>query len=71
MTVGIISYRVCIPRYRIKVSEIARVWNTDAQSIADGIRMQEKSVQDMDDGTAMITVEATRNAVNILTLSPG
>ena len=49
MTVGIISYRVCIPRYRIKVSEIARVWNTDVQSIADGIRMQEKSVQDMDD----------------------
>ncbi len=41
------------------------MWNTDVQSIVGGISMSEKSVEYMDDGTAMITVEATRNAVNI------
>jgi len=45
MTVGIAIYGVCIPRYRIKVSEMAKVRNTDVQSIAGGIRMPEKSQQ--------------------------
>lgn len=45
------------------------MWNTDVQSIAGSIRMQEKSVQDLDNGTAMITVEATRNAVNIVEIA--
>ena len=44
--------------------EIARVWNTDAQSIAGSIRVQEKSIQDMDEDTATIAVETARNAVN-------
>jgi len=64
MTVGIVSYGVYIPRYRIKVSEIARVWNADAKSIAGGLRVQEKSVPDMDEDAATIAVEAARNAVN-------
>ncbi|MEA1863588.1 MAG: hypothetical protein U9N46_00060 [Euryarchaeota archaeon] len=44
--------------------EIARAWNTDAQSIAGSIRVQEKSIQDMDEDTATIAVETARNAVN-------
>ena len=62
MTVGIVSYGVYIPRYRIKVSEIAKVWNADAEGIAGGLRVQEKSVPDMDEDTATIAVEAARNA---------
>jgi len=64
MTVGIVSYGVYIPRYRIKVSEIAKVWNADKQSIAGRIRVQGKSVPDMEEDTATIAVEAARNAVN-------
>jgi hydroxymethylglutaryl-CoA synthase len=40
------------------------VWNADAQSIAGWLRGQEKSVQDMDENTATIAVEAARNVVN-------
>jgi len=63
MTVGIVTYGVYIPRYRIKVSEIARVWNADAEGIAGGLRVQEKSVPDLDEDTATIAVEAARNAI--------
>jgi len=62
MTVGIVSYGVYIPRYRIKVSEIAKVWNADAEGIAGGLMVQEKSVPDLDEDTVTIAVEAARNA---------
>jgi len=63
MTVGIVSYGAYIPRYRIKVSEIAKVWGADVQSIIGGLRVQEKSVPDMDEDTATIAVESARNAI--------
>ncbi len=64
MTVGIVSYGAYIPRYRIKVSEIAKVWGADLQSIIGGLRVQEKSVPDLDEDTATIAVESARNAIN-------
>ena len=70
MTVGIVSYGAYIPRYRIKVSEIAKVWGADAQSIAGGLRVQEKSVPDMDEDTATIAVESARNAINRGSIDP-
>ncbi len=70
MTVGIVSYGVYIPRYRIKVSEIAKVWNADAEGIAGGLMVQEKSVPDMDEDTATIAVEAARNASRRAGINP-
>jgi hydroxymethylglutaryl-CoA synthase len=64
MTVGIVSYGAYIPRYRIKVSEIAKVWGADVQSIIGGLRVQEKSVPALDEDTATIAVESARNAIN-------
>lgn len=63
MEVGIVGYGVYIPRYRIKVEEIAKVWGTEAQRIKQGLLVEEKSVPGPDEDTATIAVEAARNAV--------
>jgi hydroxymethylglutaryl-CoA synthase len=61
--VGIITYGVYIPRYRIRVEEIARVWGANAADITGGLGVFEKSVPDMDEDSATIAVEAARNAL--------
>jgi hydroxymethylglutaryl-CoA synthase len=61
--VGIITYGVYIPRYRIKIEEIARVWGANADDISGGLGVFEKSVPDLDEDTATIAVEAARNAL--------
>ncbi len=62
MASGIVSYGVYIPRYRIRLSEIARVWG-DGDDIAEGLRVFEKSVPDLDEDAVTIAVEAARNAL--------
>jgi hydroxymethylglutaryl-CoA synthase len=68
--VGIITYGVYIPRYRIKVEEIARVWGANAADISGGLGVFEKSVPDMDEDTATIAVEAARNALSRRKIDP-
>ncbi len=70
MSVGIVSYGVYIPRYRIKVEEIAKVWGANANSIIDGLMVYEKSVPDMDEDTITIAVEAARHAINRAGINP-
>jgi len=61
--VGITTYGVYIPQYRIRVEEIARVWGDDPKDIKKGLRVLEKSVPDRDEDTATIAVEAARSAL--------
>jgi hydroxymethylglutaryl-CoA synthase len=68
--VGIITYGVYIPRYRIRVEEIARVWGANAADISGGLGVFEKSVPDMDEDTATIAVEAARNALSRRRIDP-
>ncbi|OPY50328.1 MAG: hypothetical protein A4E48_01906 [Methanosaeta sp. PtaU1.Bin060] len=62
MVLGIISYGVYIPRYRIRVGEIARVWG-DGDDISENLNVFEKSVPDLDEDAITIAVEAARNAL--------
>ena len=64
MPIGIATYGVYIPRYRIKVEEIARVWGDNPNDIKKGLRVSEKSVPDRDEDTATIAVEAARSALS-------
>jgi hydroxymethylglutaryl-CoA synthase len=66
---GIVSYGVYIPKYRIRVNEIARVWG-DKDNIAQSLRVFEKSVPDMDEDAITIAVEAARNAVMRAQIDP-
>ncbi|EHP89156.1 hydroxymethylglutaryl-CoA synthase [Methanotorris formicicus] len=63
MKVGIVGYGAYIPKYRIKVEEIARVWGKNAESIKKGLVVNEKSVPSPDEDTATIAVAAARNAL--------
>jgi hydroxymethylglutaryl-CoA synthase len=66
---GIVSYGVYIPRFRIRLDEIARVWG-NGEEITEGLRVFEKSVPDLDEDTVTIAVEATRNALQRAKIDP-
>jgi hydroxymethylglutaryl-CoA synthase len=63
MEVGIAGYGAYVPRHRIKVEEIARVWGTDAPAYKKGLRLQEKSVPSPDQDTITMSVESARHAL--------
>ncbi|HXX55324.1 MAG TPA: hydroxymethylglutaryl-CoA synthase [Methanoregula sp.] len=68
--VGIISYGTYVPKYRIKVEEIARVWGGNAADIKGGLGVFEKSVPDLDEDAATFAVEAARNALARRAVNP-
>lgn len=61
---GIVSYGVYIPRWRIKTEDIAKVWNQDPNRFKEGLLVEEKSVPSLDEDTITLAVEAARNALN-------
>jgi hydroxymethylglutaryl-CoA synthase len=63
MSVGIVGYGAFLPRRRIKLEEIARVWGADAPSYRRGLQLHEKSVPGADEDTVTMSVEAVRNAL--------
>ncbi|MFA6317072.1 MAG: hydroxymethylglutaryl-CoA synthase [Elusimicrobiota bacterium] len=68
--VGIIGYGAYIPRNRIKVEEIAKVWGTDARSYKKGLMLEEKSVPSPDQDAITMSVEASRKAVRRAGIDP-
>jgi hydroxymethylglutaryl-CoA synthase len=60
---GIVGYGAHLPRHRIKVEEIAKVWGADAPSYKKGLMLREKSVPPPDMDTITLSVEAARNAL--------
>lgn len=67
---GIIGYGAHLPIYRIKVEDIANVWNEDAEAIKNGLNIKEKTVPGRDEDAATIAVEAARRAVHHAGIDP-
>ncbi len=67
---GIIGYGTHIPRYRIKVEEIAKVWGADAPAFRRGLNLNEKSVPAPDEDCATLSVNAARNALRRAGIDP-
>jgi hydroxymethylglutaryl-CoA synthase len=67
---GIVGYGAYIPRNRIKVEEIAKVWGADAPSYKKGLMLEEKSVPSPDQDTITMSVEATKNALKRASIDP-
>ena len=61
--VGIVGYGACVPRHRIKVEEIAKVWGLDAPAYKRGLKLAEKAVAAPDQDAATLAVEAARSAL--------
>jgi len=68
--VGIVGYGTCVPKYRIKVEEIARVWGEEPDRIKKGLGVFEKSVPDVDEDAGTLAVEASRNALLMAGIEP-
>ena len=63
MQIGIVGYGAYIPKYRIAVEEIARIWGENAETYKRGLMITEKSVPDLDEDTVTISTEAGKNAL--------
>lgn len=67
---GIVGYGAYIPRNRIKVEEIAKVWGADAPSYKRGLMLEEKSVPSPDQDTITMAVEASKHALRRARIDP-
>lgn len=61
--IGIVGYGSYIPRYRIRLEEIAKVWGADAVAYKRGLMLYEKSVPAPDQDVITMSVEAARRAL--------
>jgi len=67
--VGIISYGVYVPKFRIKTSDIAKIWNKDLLAISS-LGVNEKSVSDWDEDCLTMAVEAAKTALSNVNFNP-
>ncbi len=70
MAVGIVGYGSYVPRYRIKVEEIAKQWGDNAESIKNGLLLYEKTVPGMDEDTITISYMAAKYALQRAGIDP-
>jgi hydroxymethylglutaryl-CoA synthase len=64
--IGIVSYGTYIPRYRLKVADIALVWHKDPKEIIASLGVTQKSVPANDEDAVTIALEAAIRAKNYL-----
>ncbi|MEM4556750.1 MAG: hydroxymethylglutaryl-CoA synthase, partial [Sulfolobales archaeon] len=62
VSVGIISWGAYIPRFRIKVSDIARLWGFD-QLLVKSLNIEEKAVANVDEDATTMGWYAARSAI--------
>lgn len=68
--VGIVSYGIYIPRYRMKIADIAAAWKKDPDEVIRSLGILEKSVPGGDEDTATIAIEAAMAALNACSADP-
>lgn len=62
--VGIVSYGTYIPKYRVKLADIARAWRKDPDEIVGSFGIEEKSVPGIDEDAVTIALEAAKAALS-------
>lgn len=67
--VGIVSYGVYIPKYRIKLEQIASAWHKEPRDILSGLHVSEKAVANLDEDAITMGVEASLAALAMSKIS--
>ena len=67
---GIVSYGVYVPDFRIKVEDIANTWGMNAKAIKKGLNIESKSVPAPDEDVITMSVSAARQAMNRCAIDP-
>ncbi|MEA3354938.1 MAG: hydroxymethylglutaryl-CoA synthase [Patescibacteria group bacterium] len=62
--VGIVGFGGYVPKYRIKVEEIAKVYGKDGKKIAMSLGVKQKAVADKDEDAVSLAVEAGQIALD-------
>ena len=68
--IGIVSYGVYIPKFRIKPSQIATAWGRDVQEIEKSLGILEKAVASYDEDAITLAIEAGSNALTAANIDP-
>ncbi|MBI4089622.1 MAG: hydroxymethylglutaryl-CoA synthase [Candidatus Levybacteria bacterium] len=67
---GIVGYGTYVPKYRLKIADIAEVWGKKAVEIESGLRIAEKAVPGFDEDAVTMGVEAARKAIEMAGVKP-
>ncbi len=63
--VGIISYGTYIPKYRIRIADIAAAWKKDVEEVVRSLGLTDKSVPGFDEDAATIAIEAALESLSV------
>ncbi|OGK24474.1 hypothetical protein A2954_07575 [Candidatus Roizmanbacteria bacterium RIFCSPLOWO2_01_FULL_37_12] len=66
--IGIVSYGFYIPKYRIKIEEIANVWGKNPEDVKKSLRVMEKAVAGNDEDSLTMAYESAVMAMSGLSL---
>lgn len=68
--IGIVSYGVYIPKYRIRVADITTAHKKDASEVISGLQVEEKAIAALDEDAATLASEAALRALSTGKINP-